>query len=84
VAAPSISTVKDVLSGTSLKGGEAIAMQRIRTRSELLGQIARLKAENKRLQGTLDEIADIVNDEPQDETNQDHGPEDDEEEEDDR
>jgi hypothetical protein len=47
-------------------------MPRIRTRSELLGQIAQLKTENKRLQGTIDEIAYIVNDEDsQDEGNDD-------------
>jgi hypothetical protein len=62
-------------------GEEAITMQRIRSRSELLGQITELKAENKRLKGALDEIADIVNDdESQDETDQDHALDEDEDE----
>ena len=38
-------------------------MSRIQTRSDLLAQIARLKAQNKQLHGALDEIAEIVNDE---------------------
>jgi hypothetical protein len=54
-------------------------MQKIQTRSALLAQVSRLKAENRRLQGMLGEIADIVIDDgPQDENDDYEGDEDEE------